>query len=72
LALDGGKDGLECYRALLPQAKEKLNAGGWIVLECGDGQAPDLEQLLDKYGFANVASRKDLTKTDRVVRASVL
>ena len=32
-------DGLDAYRRLLPDAREHLAEGGWLVLECGAGQA---------------------------------
>ncbi len=37
-ALDGGPDGLEAVRRLLPQAGHALEPGGWVALEIGPGQ----------------------------------
>ncbi len=37
-ALDGGADGLDAYRALVPQAARLLAPGGALVVEVGDGQ----------------------------------
>lgn len=39
LALDGGSDGLEVYRRLLPQIGAWVLPGGQALLEVGDGQA---------------------------------
>jgi len=44
-ALDGGKDGLEVYRALIPAAAVLLNPGGWLLVEVGIGQATDVAQM---------------------------
>ncbi len=45
LALDGGDDGLDAYRALLPQLQGHLTDSGVVVLEHGAGQGPELEIL---------------------------
>ena len=42
-ALDGGADGLDAYRALIPQAAQLLAAGGALVVEAGQGQSGDIE-----------------------------
>lgn len=46
LALDGGNDGYDAYRALIPQATELLAPGGGLVVEAGHGQAADIETLM--------------------------
>ena len=38
-ALDGGADGLDAYRALIPQAARLLAPGGALVVEAGQGQS---------------------------------
>lgn len=44
-ALDGGADGLDAYRALIPPAAEALTPGGWLVLEIGLGQEMDIARI---------------------------
>ena len=44
-ALDGGGDGLDIYRALIPASVEYLNPGGWLLVEIGIGQAVDVVQM---------------------------
>lgn len=46
LALDGGRDGLDAYRALIPQAAKLLGPGGGLVVEAGQGQAREIETLM--------------------------
>ncbi|RXT39345.1 peptide chain release factor N(5)-glutamine methyltransferase [Bradyrhizobium betae] len=46
LALDGGNDGYDAYRALIPQATERLVPGGALIVEAGQGQARDIGTLM--------------------------
>lgn len=46
LALDGGNDGYDAYRALVPQAAERLARGGALIVEAGLGQARTIETLM--------------------------
>jgi release factor glutamine methyltransferase len=67
LALDGGDDGLACYRLLLPQIAARLADSGFAVLEFGRGQGPDIAQLalaadLVPMGFCN-----DLNQIERAI-----
>ncbi|WP_148135258.1 peptide chain release factor N(5)-glutamine methyltransferase [Candidatus Formimonas warabiya] len=67
LALDGGEDGLSCYRLLVPQAQRVLKPGGFIFLEIGDHQGEDVSALCRSYGFSNVTISQDYGHRDRVV-----
>jgi release factor glutamine methyltransferase len=51
LALDGGTDGLDAYRALIPQAARLLAPGGALVVEAGHGQSGEIEELIDAAGL---------------------
>jgi release factor glutamine methyltransferase len=68
-ALDGGPDGLEAYRALIPQAAVLLRPGGAVVVEVGQGQAHHVEALMTKAGLsADLTSiREDLAGVSRAV-----
>ena len=46
LALDGGNDGYDAYRALIPQAAARLAPGGALIVEAGQGQARNIETLM--------------------------
>lgn len=67
-ALDGGKDGLECYRSLLESAYDKLEKGGLLLLEIGYDQKESVAQLLQNK-FQQVECFKDLAGHDRVMAA---
>ena len=45
-ALYAGPTGLEIYQRLIPQARESLVAGGWLMLEIGLGQRDALAGML--------------------------
>ena len=66
LALDGGEDGLACYRAIVRGLPGRLCPGGSLLLEVGDGQAARVRALLEKL-FDSTAVLADLSGLDRVV-----
>ncbi len=66
LALDGGSDGLDLYRKLLPQARELLATDGIIAVEHGFDQRNLLEGLFKEAGFLS-QSISDLAGLDRIM-----
>jgi release factor glutamine methyltransferase len=67
LALDGGADGLDAYRALAPQIMRVLRPAGVFAVEIGLGQAPAVEALFVSAGALGVAAHNDLTGRRRIV-----
>jgi release factor glutamine methyltransferase len=67
IALDGGDDGLDAYRAIAVQARRFLSPGGAIVLEIGAGQAQDVTAIFSKDGFMAGPRRKDLGGHERAL-----
>jgi release factor glutamine methyltransferase len=65
LALDGGVDGLDCYRALIPAAFARAQRA--CLVEIGKGQAADVAALFQKAGFVQVQTHADLAGVERVV-----
>lgn len=71
-ALDGGSDGLDIYRALIPAAVEHLNPCGWILVEVGVGQAIDVVQMFRQTGrYDEPFIAVDPGGVDRVVGAQL-
>ena len=70
LALDGGADGLEFYRALSKLALSRLKPKGRLMLEVGDGQAEAVVALLAEAGWGECELLPDLNKVLRIVIAS--
>lgn len=69
-ALDGGPDGLDAYRALIPQAARILNPGAALVVEAGQGQAAQIEALMTAAGLVpHGAPKADLGGIPRAVGA---
>lgn len=66
-ALDGGPDGLDVIRRLLPAARAVLNAGGFTAVEIGMGQAEDVRRIAVRAGYIGVDVTKDLAGIERVV-----
>ena len=67
-ALDGGSDGLDAYRALIPQAVRLLAPGGGLALEVGHDQGADVEQLMAAAGLTlRGHPRTDLAGIPRAV-----
>jgi release factor glutamine methyltransferase len=66
-ALDGGPDGLDAYRALIPQAASILAPGASLVVETGQGQAAQIEALMTAAGL--VPQRAPLTDLAGIPRA---
>jgi release factor glutamine methyltransferase len=69
-ALDGGWDGLECYRAIASQAARRLNPDGLVLLEIGSNQAETVSRIFSRAGFARIEVQKDLGGLDRLVLCS--
>lgn len=70
LALDGGNDGYDAYRALIPQAAERLARGGALVVEAGLGQARNIETLMTAAALSVERPPKaDLAGIPRAVSA---
>jgi release factor glutamine methyltransferase len=73
LALDGGLDGLDAYRAIIAQAGPLLVPGGMLALELGAGQAGDVAAMIGAAGeargatLAGISFHQDLAGHRRVL-----
>ena len=67
LALDGGEDGLQYYRAVLNGWKGLLRQSGWLLFEVGETQADEVEKLMRLAGLRSLGRAKDSGDWDRVV-----
>lgn len=60
LALDGGTDGLDAYRQLMPRFRKRLKPQGAALVEVGAGQRDALMELAASSGLVCTAERHDL------------
>jgi release factor glutamine methyltransferase len=68
LALDGGTDGLDAYRAILPDLVRLLSPGGVAVLELGQGQESAVADLAAAPGLEVAGpARRDLLGVPRAL-----
>ena len=67
LALDGGADGLDFYRAICAKWRDALRDYGKLLFEVGVGQADTVLRLMRASGFGDVQIVKDLNGIPRVV-----
>lgn len=65
-ALDGGPDGLEAIRRLIPQARAQLRPGGLLALEIGEKQGARVLELIHQAGYQGARVEKDLSRLDRL------
>lgn len=66
-ALDGGSDGLDIYRRIIPEMKPVLNKGGFAAVEVGEGQAETVAGIFSKSGYRQISVVPDLSGVARVV-----
>ena len=71
LALDGGADGLDAYRAIAAAAPGLLRPGGWLIVELGIGQEAAVRALASVAGLQVKTVRPDLAGIARALVAQL-
>ena len=67
ISLDGGNDGLDCYRVIANQSTHLINDKGYILVEIGHDQAKGVEKIFGNNDFLLINKVKDYSKLDRVL-----
>jgi len=67
IALDGGEDGMDYYRAVTENWSKLLKPGGHLAFECGIDQAAAVRYLMKQQGFRDIKTYKDTLGIERVV-----
>lgn len=65
LALDGGTDGYDFYRAIIKHWSERLGDNGILVFELGEGQYDTVESFMLEKGFTDVKCAYDIQDIKR-------
>lgn len=68
-ALDGGADGLECFRVLEQQARSRLKPSGRLMAEFGEGQEAELLRLFGPPAWRACTTQRDYSGTPRFLVA---
>jgi release factor glutamine methyltransferase len=71
IALDGGADGLDGYRAIAKEARRLLAPGGRLVVELGAGQEAAVRALFTNAGLMVTGVRADLAGIARALSATL-
>ncbi|HKZ18236.1 MAG TPA: peptide chain release factor N(5)-glutamine methyltransferase [Geobacteraceae bacterium] len=67
-ALDGGTDGLDFYRIMIPAAQDHLSLCGWLLFEVGIHQAQQVIRFFENEGcYDNLFTARDTGGIERVV-----
>ena len=66
-ALDGGADGLNFYRRIIPESVSHLSPGGALFLETGTGSR-EVIQIMEENGFINIQKTPDYAGFIRVIK----
>jgi release factor glutamine methyltransferase len=70
IAVFCGTEGMDVYRRLVPQARQALRPGGWLVMEIGYSTDEKVKNLLAADGgWSNVQVTPDLQGIPRVIAA---
>lgn len=69
LALDGGAEGFDAYQVIIAASPRLVTAGGFMAVEVGEGQVPEITRLFSTAGLSPQPPSKDLGGIDRIVTA---
>ena len=71
LALDGGEDGLDCYRQIAAQCGTLLTPDGFLLAELGAGQFAEVRAIFESNGWSVSPPIFDFAGHERVLRAVI-
>ena len=69
MALHGGADGLDFYRAICANYRKALKPGGYLCFEFGMGQGDDVCRILEENGYTILERSRDYNDRERAVLA---
>ena len=67
IALNGGKEGLDAYKSILPKLINIIKSNGKIFLEIGEGQEISITKIATGYGLSLKGYKKDLSGMIRAI-----
>jgi len=69
VALDGGIDGMDFYREIIPTARHFLKNNGIIVFELGDSHAEYAGDIFISSGYTDIKILRDYAGIERIILA---
>ncbi|MFH1540737.1 MAG: peptide chain release factor N(5)-glutamine methyltransferase [Elusimicrobiota bacterium] len=67
MALDGGKDGLNFYRKIIPLSKKLLKKNGFLMFEIGYHHSQKVKKYMIENNFKDVEIKNDYSNEERVI-----
>ena len=71
LALDGGVDGLNCYRYLAENLHKNCHRDTKIFLEISHNQKNQVRDIFENNNFIFIRCKKDLNRQDRIIQLEI-
>jgi release factor glutamine methyltransferase len=68
-ALNGGEDGIDYYRLIIPESVEYLKEHGYLICELGIDQSEAVKRIALDSGLKNISLRKDYAGIQRIFMA---
>jgi release factor glutamine methyltransferase len=65
-ALASGPKGLDAINRILDDLHQHLRSGGWLLIEHGYDQGPQVQELFRRIGLLDVRCQQDLEGRDRI------
>ena len=67
ISLDGGQDGLKCYKEIAQDINRVINKNGRVILEIGYNQAHDVIKIFESKEFKLLKIYKDINGLNRIL-----
>ncbi|MFH0948106.1 MAG: peptide chain release factor N(5)-glutamine methyltransferase [Elusimicrobiota bacterium] len=67
IALDGGKDGLNFYRKIIPLSRKLLKKNGFLMFEIGYHHSQEIKKQMELNGLKNIKIIKDYSQQERII-----
>ena len=67
ISLDGGQDGLKCYKEIAQDINRIINKNGRVILEIGYNQAHDVIKIFESKEFKLLKKYNDINSLNRIL-----
>ncbi len=67
IALDGGKNGLNFYKKIVPMSRKLLKKNGFLMLEIGYHHSQKIKKMMEADKFRNIKTVNDYSQQERVI-----